>query len=490
MLVKLIDSASFFREDEVQVSLLNLKDISSSGLEKVAADQRINEYVAQSLKPKAGKFYLHINAMGAGEYYGSNRNADYFPEQMLKDYHKTFEETGFVYRHHVNKDPAKSMGKVIFSIYNERMHRVELIAELDMILAKDIYDKIQRGEFPKTSMACKTPWDICSICGNKATTPQKYCEHIKEQPNKVMPDGRKVMALNLAPLRFFDISIVIRPADPTSSVLQKVASANCVLSTDEAIEAGLYDDLEASPNNLVKRAAMKKLSELVKKIDSGHVMRMIPTQKKILDQLDVTDDEMLSVLSSVPLEQSLNALAEIGTIPSQSFLAEMIARHKLKTHIPEGFGEVASEISQSVPSDVLLNNVEGFMDDIAEVPADSFLLKYLRNKKPLLMSKQANHDGYADAGVMFPKMYYTTQDKRQAIQNIQQEAAGNPSVFSLLLKIGGAALLAKMIISHLIDSKIDKLEKNRLKSPSMTKVAALVEISIIRDITNAKLNRK
>lgn len=128
MLVKLIDSASFFREDEVQVSLLNLKDISSSGLEKVAADQRINEYVAQSLKPKAGKFYLHINAMGAGEYYGSNRNADYFPEQMLKDYHKTFEETGFVYRHHVNKDPAKSMGKVIFSIYNERMHRVELIA--------------------------------------------------------------------------------------------------------------------------------------------------------------------------------------------------------------------------------------------------------------------------------------------------------------------------------------------------------------------------
>lgn len=486
MLVKLIDCASFFKEDEVQVSLLNLRDVSSSGLEKVAADARISEFVSQSLKPKVGKFYLHINAMGAGEYYGSNRNADYFPEQMLRDYHKTFEETGFVYRHHINKDPAKSMGKVIFSIYNERMHRVELIAELDNELGKDIHDRILRGEFPKTSMACKTAWDICSICENKATTPQKYCSHIKEMPNKLMQDGRKVMALNLAPLRFFDISIVIRPADPTSSILQKVASENCVLSTYEAIEAGLVDTPDTG-RKMIKSAAFKKLSELIKKIDSGQVMSVLPVEQKILDQLETTDDEMLTVLSSVPLEQSLNALAEVGTVPSQSFLAEMIARHKLQAHIPEGFGEVATETSKQVSQQDLLSNVESFMDDIEEVPADSFLVKYLREKKPVLMAKQANHDGYADAGVMFPKMYYTTEDKRRAIESMHREAATNPSVFNLLLKIGGAALLAKVIISHLIDAKIDKLERNRLKSPSMTKVAALVERSITRARTNAKL---
>ena len=101
---KLIDSSSFFREDEVTVSLLHLQDITATsvGLEKRAADERITEYVSSVLTPKAGKFYLHINAMGAGEYYGSNKNADYFPEQQLLEFYKTFEETGYVYRHHIN----------------------------------------------------------------------------------------------------------------------------------------------------------------------------------------------------------------------------------------------------------------------------------------------------------------------------------------------------------------------------------------------------
>ena len=488
MLTKLVDCTSFYREDEVQVSLINLKDSSGAGLTKQAADDRISEYVLQSLKPNAGKFYLHINAMGAGEYYGSNRNADYFPEQMLKEYHKTFEETGFVYRHHINTDPKKAMGKVILSIYNDRMHRVELIVEVDKELGKDIYEKIARGEFPKTSMACKTPWDVCSVCGNKARTTQAYCDHLKTQPNKLMPNGTKVMALNLAPLRFFDISIVIRPADPTSSVLQKVASEKVSLSAFDAEDAGLASDegWEMRKHSaMLKASALKKLSELIKKIDSGKVMSLLPVEQKSLDQLETTDDEMLSVLSAVPLTQSLNALAEIGTVPSQSFLAEMIARHKLRTEIPEGFGDVASHITSQVPEDVLLGSAGTFLDDIEEHPADSFLVKYLRNKKPLLLSKQANYDGYVDYSD--PKLYYTNQDKEAAIAQMKREASGNPNVFHLLLKIGGAALLARILISNLIDAKIDKMEKNRLKSPSMTKVAALVERSIVRARTTATL---
>ena len=82
MLYKLVDSSSFFNEDEVQVSLLNLKDYSSLGMEKTAADDRISTYVREVLVPQPDKFYLHINAMGAGEYYGSNKNADFFPEEL------------------------------------------------------------------------------------------------------------------------------------------------------------------------------------------------------------------------------------------------------------------------------------------------------------------------------------------------------------------------------------------------------------------------
>ena len=79
----------------------------------------------KTLKEKVDKTYALVNALSAGEYYGSNRNGDYFPEEALKEYHKTFEALGHVYRHHVNKDPKKSMGRVVFSHYNRDMHRVE-----------------------------------------------------------------------------------------------------------------------------------------------------------------------------------------------------------------------------------------------------------------------------------------------------------------------------------------------------------------------------
>ena len=34
--------------------------------------------------------YVRINILGAGEYWGSNLKGDFFPEKMLKEYHKTF----------------------------------------------------------------------------------------------------------------------------------------------------------------------------------------------------------------------------------------------------------------------------------------------------------------------------------------------------------------------------------------------------------------
>ena len=124
--------------------------------------------------------------MSAGEFYGSNRNGDYFPEGALKEYHKTFEALGHVYRHHVNKDPKKSMGRVMFSHYNPEMHRVELILELDRKKSEDILTRLDKGDLPAVSMGCRVPWDECSICGNRAKTRKEYCDHLTKSMNKVI----------------------------------------------------------------------------------------------------------------------------------------------------------------------------------------------------------------------------------------------------------------------------------------------------------------
>jgi len=104
-----------------------------------------------------GKTYALVNALSAGEYYGSNRNGDYFPEKALKDYHKTFEALGHVYKHHVNKDPQKAMGRVKFASYNNKMHRVELVLELDNIKSAEVIKSLTGGNLPAVSMGCRVP---------------------------------------------------------------------------------------------------------------------------------------------------------------------------------------------------------------------------------------------------------------------------------------------------------------------------------------------
>jgi len=183
----------------------------------------------ENLQPQEGKTYLLVNALGAGEYWGSNVNGDYFPERALMHKgashgYKTFEVYAHVYKHHVNKDPARAMGSVKVAAYNPEMHRVELLLEIDNEKGKDLIDKVASGEFPDWSMGCRVPYDVCSICGNEAKKVAEYCPDLKQNMNKIAQDGRRHYAINTLP-KFFDISEVIIGADKTAKTLKKVASA-------------------------------------------------------------------------------------------------------------------------------------------------------------------------------------------------------------------------------------------------------------------------
>lgn len=197
--------------------------VLSEHLEKTAAYRPdLTEFI-NTFEKKANQTYLLVNAMTSGEAFGPNLNGDYFPEEQLKTYHKTFEKFGYAYRHHVNKDPEKSAGKVIFATYNPTMHRVELVIEMDNTKGADILERLHKGEFPAVSMGTRTPSDRCSICGNRAKNTASYCQHLKFEMRRILPDGRRVYAVNDDKLTFFDISFVRIPADRTASVLSKLA---------------------------------------------------------------------------------------------------------------------------------------------------------------------------------------------------------------------------------------------------------------------------
>jgi len=223
---------------EPLVRLLSELPGYGDSLEKTAGvHPEILAYKSQ-LEPEPGKTYVHILALGAGEYYGANLNNDHFPWQGLQHDHtrtphphlhgyKTF-LNAHAFAHHMNKDPEKAYGDVLLSVLNTKMKRVELIVAIDEEKcvrnggAKTL-ERIKAGEHPSTSMGCRVPFDVCSICGHKAKFRPEYCTHMQNEAGKIYADGRKVFVYNPYP-RFFDISFVFIGADRTSFVLERVGA--------------------------------------------------------------------------------------------------------------------------------------------------------------------------------------------------------------------------------------------------------------------------
>lgn len=336
----------------------------------------------EALKGNDDKSYALVNALGAGEYFGANKNGDYFPEDVLHQYHKTFEALAHVYRHHVNKDPQKSMGKVVFSHYNPKMKRVELILELDNNKAEDVLYKLEQGHLPSVSMGCRVPYDVCSICNNKAKTRAQYCEHLSKSIGKVQSDGKRVYAVNTMP-KFFDISVVTIPADRTASFLSKVASDNSgpklVRSTIDGTEK-LKETLEKVAN-LESRAYLNK--RIVGKLDAIIPNKKLADKHHLVGPKKMTEEQM-EKLNSYPFSEVLSTLMGLQILPHRSDFQKLaLYSQGMSKHADELEKEgILFEVTPDTPlMDIDGVSLDGFNSEIVE---------YLKEDIPLYsLSKNA-----------------------------------------------------------------------------------------------------
>src|ERR1019366_9165303 len=249
---------AYFRgENELGPTVLPLFGPADGAFEKLAAPSLLPDvarYISE-LRPEKDAQYVLVNALGAGEYWGSNINGDFFPEAALlhkpddwvgnplidqiksKDWPYGFPTfyNAKPFLHHRNKDFAPhnhpSFGKVELAAWNDRMKRVELVIRIDKELCDrfggtSLWDKLKAGQYADVSMGCKVPYDTCSQCldwdryrraqakfdPKKHRTPgdavlaehkikpirgvsitrKDYCDHALKQMNKILPDGRKV----------------------------------------------------------------------------------------------------------------------------------------------------------------------------------------------------------------------------------------------------------------------------------------------------------
>lgn len=327
--------------DENPVAIPLFSSAADSALEKTASSllPDVVRYI-DNLRPQKNSAYVLVNAMGAGEYYGSNSNGDHFPEAGL--IHRPDEWTGdplvdkvraktwpygyptfyfaHPYAHHRNKDSKRAFGEVELSVWNDAMKRVELVTRVDKDKCEQfggvqVWDKLRQGRFIDVSMGARVKFDTCSICldwkkyreaqatydpkvhsGPDAAilafhlknpirglsrTRKDYCDHAKRFMNRILPDGRKVFVYNDYPC-FFDISFVFIGADKTAKVMVFVANnplAAKVGGAELAEKLGyVEDELEEKVASAHEEELIQIFGKAAEKKQADIVKDVVPDQ--------------------------------------------------------------------------------------------------------------------------------------------------------------------------------------------------------------------
>jgi len=224
MITKVVTNSFDFGETAAQLVPLYSRGVDGDWLCKHASYQGVFHDVLQDLKPIPGKTVIHVIALGDEEIYGPNRNGDGFSRKDNVTAHKTFKELGNVFKNHQNNDPLKAAGDVIATAHHQNMSRVQLLLGLDNDKCRREVDALDKGEDVPVSMGSMQDFDVCSVCQHKAPTAADHCHHIKNMLGQLLSDGRKVYMQNPNP-KYFDISLVFKPADRIAYTLKKVAAA-------------------------------------------------------------------------------------------------------------------------------------------------------------------------------------------------------------------------------------------------------------------------
>ena len=180
---------------------------------KSASDMFMKSAIDQ-FRPPPGMWLQHLIAMGAHDSYGWNRNADSFTREELKKSHHTFVKDAHLYREHRNTCPTTlGIGQVKASAYNPKMDWVELLVWGDRAKAAKEYEDAKAGKELSYSMSCKIAGDVCSCCNHFSRRTTEYCKHAANHLNQYLEEFQKYAFVFNPNPRFFDISIVGRPAD-------------------------------------------------------------------------------------------------------------------------------------------------------------------------------------------------------------------------------------------------------------------------------------
>lgn len=297
-------------------------------------DPRIQKFIASSEMDHDKYVHVLVVPLGADESWEETINGDAFERSSLaperSDWgHKTFETDGRAYMHHKNKDPSQSFGDLPIAVWADDMDRVEAIWRLDKEKARNfgaskLLQSILEGQSVDISMGTKVPYDVCSLCGNKAPSQADYCEHPRNPGfGYICPKtGTKMRVFNPRP-KFFDLSGVLVPAAPEALVMgmigpdleQVIRSAVVKVSHPAALLANRSGATAISYGGFAKASSAAtsiKVSDMIKDIPALTAQVIQPAGE---DEVEISDEVIEAAkLSSFSVPTVLSTLASLGIV--------------------------------------------------------------------------------------------------------------------------------------------------------------------------------
>lgn len=456
---KLITLSDRFSTGEPTVIVIGQWGANKLFFEKCGSEDPYN--FLKNITPDPDYNYVLVNALGAYEFYDDNKNGDGFPlspynvgkkatcghaecekhldgwvsePETLGHHYKTFEEHGGIYRHHQNKDKEKSLGQIVHSFLNDKMKRVELLLKINRRKDPDLTGKLDANEYLAVSMGCHVKWDVCTICGHRAPTRAQYCSHARNALRQIDPKtGKKNSVLNPSP-KFFDISFVLRPADPTGFMLKKVAEAYEIRSSAELGEK--------IAENKAKLADVKKVSDIKKVIEGGTVMttgKDLDIVKKYIKGKLVNNSKHLTDSSVKKLANfSLAEIIQINPTLSNKDIAK-IHHYKVAKCMPskkylQKVAELTPIVFELAAKYASIENIIGYMlktSDITDVLKNK-ILSHTEYEQPNTDLLTFTNDEGENFGTQLGVAH------QQDFQNTKNNLLG-----SLLLTGGSYALMNK-----------------------------------------------
>jgi hypothetical protein len=191
--------------------------------------ERVAHRAVFNYTPREGYIYVRSRAISSR----CNDNFDEFPAEEIKKAYATFIGKPVFVNHH-NSDHRRARGVIIDAALHEDINPdgtpdtwAEVLMEVDAVRFPRLAAEVLAGNIARTSMGTDVAYSVCTACGNKASTPADYCQHIPRlkgmKIQRTTASGEKkdiIIAERCYGLGFFENSLLVEdPADPTAYVL-------------------------------------------------------------------------------------------------------------------------------------------------------------------------------------------------------------------------------------------------------------------------------